>query len=59
MTQADNNQEEICYYNHIKRDTSFNCFLVVRKQALTISDITFSIIKLIDKTTKLVVFILK
>ena len=51
-TEADSNQEQLCYYNRNKRDTSFNYFLAVRKQASTISDITFSIVKLIDKTNK-------
>ena len=30
--QADNNREQICYYNRNKRDKSFNSFLAVRKQ---------------------------
>ena len=51
-TQADKNQEQICYYNRNKSDTSFNFFLAVRKQTLTINDIRFSIVKLIDKTQK-------
>ena len=52
MTHADSNQEQICYYNLNKRDTSFNSFLTMRKQTSTISEITFSIVKLIDKTNK-------
>ena len=52
ITQADSNQEQICQCNHNKRDISFNCFLAVRKETSTISDITFSIVKLIDKTNK-------
>ena len=52
MTQADSNQEQICYYNPNRRDTSFNSFLTMRKQTSTISEITFSIVKLIDKTNK-------
>ena len=52
MTQADSNQEQICYYNPNRRDTSFNSFLAMRKQTSTISEITFSIVKLIDKTNK-------
>ena len=51
-SQADSNQEQICYYNRSKRDTSFNSLLAVRKQTLTIGDITFSIVKIIDKTSK-------
>ena len=42
-TRADSNQEQICYYNRNKRDTSFNSFLAVRKQTSTFSDITFSL----------------
>ena len=37
-TRADSNQEQICYYNHNKKDTSFNCFLTVRKQTSSIRD---------------------
>ena len=51
-TQADSNQEHICYYNCKERDTSFYSFLAVRKHTLTISDITFSIVKIIGKTNK-------
>ena len=51
-TRADSRQEQICYYNRNKRDTSFNSFLAVRKQTSTFSDMTFSIVKLIDKTNK-------
>ena len=58
-TQVDNNHEQICYYDRNKRDTRFNSFLAVRKQTSTISDITFSIVKLIDETNKTPVFILK
>ena len=50
--KANTNQEQICYYNRNKRDTSFNSFLAVRKQTSPSSDITFSVIKLIDKTNK-------
>ena len=31
-TQADSNQGQICYYNHNKRDTSFNSFLAMRRK---------------------------
>ena len=31
-TQADNNKEQICYYNRNKRDKNFNSLLAVRKQ---------------------------
>ena len=30
-TQADNNKEQICYYNRNKRDKSFNCFFGSKK----------------------------
>ena len=30
--QADNNQEQICYYNRNKKGKMFNCFLALRKQ---------------------------
>ena len=50
-TQADNNKEQICYYNQNKRDESFNSFLAVRKQTSTYA-ILFSIVKLINKTNK-------
>ena len=51
-TKPDSNQEQTCYYNRNKRDTSFNSFLAVRKQTSPSSDITFSVIKLIDETNK-------
>ena len=50
--QADSNQEQICYYNRNKRDTSFISLLAARKKTSTISDITFSIVKLIDKANE-------
>ena len=40
-TQADNNKEQICYYNQNKRGKSFNCFLAVRKQTSTTNQIFF------------------
>ena len=51
-TPADSNQEHICYYNSKERDTSFNSFLAVKKHVSAISDITFSIVKIIGKTNK-------
>ena len=50
--QADNNREQICYYNRNKRDKSFNSFLVVRKQTSQANKIIFSIVNLIDKTNR-------
>ena len=51
-TQANNNREQICYYNQNKRDKSFNSFLPVTKQTSRTSEITFSIINLTDKTNR-------
>ena len=51
-TQTDSNQEQICYHNRNKRDTSFNSFLAVRKQTSANGDITFSTAKIIDKRNK-------
>ena len=50
-TQANNNKEQIGYYNQNKKDKSFNCFLTVRKQTRA-NKIIFSIVTLIDKTNK-------
>ena len=44
--QADNNSEQICYYNWNKKDKTFNSFLAVRKQTLTGDKIIFSIVKI-------------
>ena len=49
QTQADNNKEQICYYNRNKKGKSFNCFLALRKQTLTAGKIIFPIVNLIDK----------
>ena len=51
-TPADSDTELICYYNRNKRDTSFNSFLAVRKETRSASEITFSIVKVIDKTNR-------
>ena len=50
-TQADNNSQQICYYNRNKRDKTFSSFLAIRKQTPT-DDKIFSIEKIIDDTTK-------
>ena len=55
-TQADSDTEQICYYNRNRRDRSFNSFLAVRKETLSASKITFSIVKVIDKTNKHYIF---
>ena len=48
-TQADNNREQICYYNRNERNKSFNSFLVVRKQTSQANKIIFSIVNVINK----------
>ena len=47
-TGAENEKEQVCYYNYNKKDRAFNCFLAVRKKIST--DATFSIANLIDKS---------
>ena len=49
-TQADNNKEQICYYNRNKKVKTFNCFLALRKQISATDRIIFSIENLVDKT---------
>ena len=49
---ADSNKEQVCYYNRNKRDMSFNSFLAVRKYTSSTSEVTFSIVNLIDKTNR-------
>ena len=51
-TQADNKNEQICYYNRNKKDKTFNCFLALRKQTLTTDKIIFSTKNPIDKSNK-------
>ena len=51
-TQADNNTEQICYYNRNKKDKTFNSFLVVRKHTQAADKIIFSIVKTVDKTKR-------
>ena len=51
-TQADSNTEQICYYNRNKKDTSFNSFLAVRQETSSLSEINFSIVKVIDNSNK-------
>ena len=51
-TEADNDTEQICYYNRNKKDTSFNSFLALRKETSSASKITFSIVKVIDKRNR-------
>ena len=50
--QADNNREQICYYNQNQRDKSFNLFVAVRKQTSQANEIIFSIVNLFDKTNR-------
>ena len=51
-TDAENDKEKVCYYNHNRKDRTFNCFLAIRKQTPTTDDIIFSIVNLIDKSNK-------
>ena len=51
-TQADSDTQRICYYNRNWRDRSLNSFLAVRKESPSASEITFSIVKVIDKTNR-------
>ena len=51
-TKADSNKDQICYYNQNKSDTSFNFFLTLRKQTSSTSEIIFSIVNLIDKSSR-------
>ena len=50
-TGAENEKEQICYFNYNKKDRAFNIFLAVRKQTLT-GEIIFSIVNLVDKSNK-------
>ena len=45
--QANNGTKQVCYYNRNKSNTSFNSFLVMRKQTSQKGAITFSIDKVI------------
>ena len=58
-TQADNNSEQIHYYSRNKRETSFNSFLAVRKETSSTNEVVFSIVKVIDKTIDMTLYILK
>ena len=49
-TQADNYQEQVCYYSRNKKDINFNSFLAVRKETSSAREIIFSIVNIIDKT---------
>ena len=51
-TQAENNNEQICYYNSNKKDTNSNSSLAVKKQASSTSKIIFSIANPFDKTSR-------
>ena len=51
-TQAYSDTEQICYCNRNKRDKSFDSFLAVGKETPSASKITFSIVKVIDKTNR-------
>ena len=47
-TQADNEMQQICYYNRNKTDTSFNSFLASREQTSQEGEIKFSIVKVVN-----------
>ena len=51
-TQAENNNEQICYYSRNKEGKTFNAFLVLGKQTSTTDKIIFSVKNLIDKSNK-------
>ena len=51
-TQADNYQEQVCYYNRNKKYINFNSFLAVTKQTSSTREIIFSIVNIIDKTKR-------
>ena len=48
---AENDKEQICQFNYIKKDRTFNKFLAVRKQT-SAGEIIFSIVNLVDKSNK-------
>ena len=50
-TGAENDKEQVCYFNYKKKDRTFNRFLAVRKQT-SAGEIIFSIVNLIDKSNK-------
>lgn len=50
-TGAENDKEQICYFNHNKKDRVFKRFLAVRKQTSG-WEILFYIVSLIDKSGK-------
>ena len=51
-TGADNDNEQVCYYNRNKKDKAFNYFLALRKQTPTANKIIFCIVNLIDRSNK-------
>ena len=51
-TQADNDTEQICYYNRNKSNISSNLFLPTRKQTSQTDAINFYIVKVIDNTNR-------
>ena len=44
--------KKFCYYNRNKKDTSFNSFLAVRQETSSLSEINFSIVKVIDNSNE-------
>ena len=50
-TGAENDKDQVCYYNYNKKKRASNRFLAVRKQTST-NVMIFSIVKLIDKSNR-------
>ena len=51
-THADSDTEQIAYHNRNKKDANFNSFLAVRQGTSSLSEINFSIVKVIDNSNK-------
>ena len=50
-TGAKYDKEQVCYFNHNRKNRAFNRFLAAAKQT-AIGKINFSIVSLIDKSNK-------
>ena len=48
-TGAENGKEQVCYYNHDKKDEVYNKFLAIRKET-SANEIIFLIEKLVDNS---------
>ena len=51
-TGVDNNNGQVCYHNRNKKEVTFNCFLVLKKQTSITNKMFFSIVNLIDGSNK-------